>query len=182
MKKNTTATNTTAAELATFLFGQVNASFDAAHLITRLHEENGRDLAKAGAALEVEWSKLGGNIIPEKPVRLILEACLNTEWTAKEARTFVRGAGFVRPADEVAYDDDGMISKQRLSVLCNSIFLGVSNAKARGEGKEDKEDKEDKKVNTLLTVDEIVNAIEALASLPAADAAKIAKAVQAKLA
>lgn len=174
MKNNTTtATTTTAEELATFLFNQVNAAFDAAHLITRLHEENGRDLTKAGAALEIEWSKIGGDMTPEKPVRLLLEACLNTEWTAKDARTFIRGAGFVRPADEAAYEGDGMISKQRLSVLCNSIFLGVSNAEARGEGKE---------VNRVLTIDQIIKAIESLASLPAADAARIAKAIQAKLA
>lgn len=176
MKKKDTST---AAELASFLWGQISASFDAAHLVCKLHEENGRDIEKAGAALEMEWSKIGGETAPEKPIRALLEACSNMYWAEEDARAFIRGAGFVRPDKVKAEKWDGMIAKQRLHVLCKSVYGGLTNAEAGAHGKGKGKGGA---VNRVLTVDQIVKAIDALTSLPAADADKIAKALQAKLA
>jgi hypothetical protein len=174
--KNNNAIVTTASAIANLLWQQVEATFNMATLIAKLHEDCGRDMDKAGEALGLEWAKIGGEVGVDRPVRLILESCLNIDWSDVQARAFIRAAGFVRPKDVAAEKGDGMIAKQRLAVLSSSVYGGISTAEAKGE-----KDKNKGKVNPRLTTADIVKAIESM-TITAADAEAIVRAVQAKLA
>jgi hypothetical protein len=177
-KNNATTVSATATAIANILWQQVEATYDMAALIVKLHEACGRDVDKAGKALGLEWHKIGAQAGADRPVRLILESCLNIDWTDTQARSFIRAAGFVRPNNVAAEKGDGMIAKQRLAVLGSAVYGGVSTMEAKGEkGK----DKKDKAVNPRLTGAQIVKAIES-ATLTNAEAEAIVRAVQAKLA
>jgi len=153
--KNNNAIVTTASAIANLLWQQVEATFNMATLIAKLHEDCGRDMDKAGEALGLEWAKIGGEVGVDRPVRLILESCLNIDWSDVQARAFIRAAGFVRPKDVAAEKGDGMIAKQRLAVLSSSVYGGISTAEAKGE-----KDKNKGKVNPRLTAEQILDAMD----------------------
>lgn len=165
---NNNNNNATASAISNLLWeGSVEIVHNLASLIAKLCQELKEDKKKVGSLIGDEWYKIGADVNGSKPIRLLIEACMETNMERKDISALVN-------ATEI-------VSKQRVSQLLAVIIDGDKSKNKGGKDKPSKEGAGQDPLDKTPSVDAIVAAIKALPSVTQLEAETIAALLASKI-